>query len=421
MTRKILKVAQREFLEAVKTKAFIISFVITAVIFIGMIVVMDLAPKMKPISREPTRIAITDLSGKLNDEIKKVFDNYNSTFPSLIIIPEIINGIPKDVNNLVEKQKVRVREGALKAFVLLDNTVIDGKGKSQYFMVPKNISDMETFDTVTNLLNESVRSLRIKEHNLSDELVKKLFERINIEQVNLGSKTEKTGFSFSIVMVPFFFLWLMFMGIFGVSQQMLTSVIEEKNSRVYEVLLSSLSPFELMSGKILGLSGVGFIMIGVWGSVALGFAVYKDFTNLISFNSLIYFLLYFIFGFLLFSSLIAAIGSTCNTIREAQSYMTPITLVSIIPMLTWFYIAQNPNGTLAITLSFIPLMTPFIMMLRLAANPTLPIIQIIASLLLLGISVPIAIAFSAKIFRTGILMYGKQPSPREILRWFKYK
>ena len=421
MTRKILKVAQREFLEAVKTKAFIISFVITAVIFIGMIVVIDFAPKMKPISREPVRIAIADLSGKLGDEIKKVVNNYNSASPSLIIIPEIINEIPKDVNVLIEKQKGRVREGALKAFVLLDNAVIEGEGKSQYFMVPKNISDMETFGTVANLLNESVRSLRIKEHNLSDELVKKLFERINIEQVNLGSKSEKTGFSFSIVMMPFFFLWLMFMGIFGVSQQMLTSVIEEKNSRVYEVLLSSLSPLELMSGKILGLAGVGFIMIGVWGSVALGFAIYKDYTNVISYQSLIYFLMYYILGFFLFSSLIAAIGSTCNTIREAQSYMTPITLISIIPMLTWFYIAQNPNGTLAITLSFIPLMTPFIMMLRLAANPTLPLIQIIASLLLLGISVPLAIAFSAKIFRIGILMYGKQPSPREILRWFKYK
>lgn len=118
--------------------------------------------------------------------------------------------------------------------------------------------------------------------------------------------------------------------------------------------------------------------------------------------------------------MLAAIGSACNDIKESQTLMQPVMLLLIIPMFAWFIIVQRPEGTLAVVLSFIPPVTPLIMILRIAVKPDLPMIQIIASILLLAASVPVVIWAAAKIFRTGILMYGKPPSLKEIVRWVRY-
>jgi len=419
--RKIFKVAQREFIETIKRKAFIISFIITAFISIGLIIFVDYMSANKPSSFKQINIAIIDLSKKVGDEIKEVFQNYNSQKPSTHINLEIPEDTTSDINNFIEKQKDRVKKGELKALIVLKGEVVEGAGASQYFTITKKMSDLESFNIASNLLNESVLNVRLKMHNLSPELVRELQKGINLEQVDLDIKSEKKEVIVTRFVISFFFMYLMFMGIFGISQQMLTSIIEEKSSRVIEVLLSSLSPFELMAGKILGLSAVGFILVGVWGFMAFALAVYKGYTNLINFGVLVYFIIYFIPGFLLISSLIAAIGSTCNTIQDAQSYMLPIMLIVILPMMVWMYIAENPEGVLAIVLSFIPLITPLLMILRIAVYPDIPVFQIIATLFILVLSVPFMIYVCAKIFRTGILMYGKQPSPREILHWIKYK
>ena len=118
--------------------------------------------------------------------------------------------------------------------------------------------------------------------------------------------------------------------------------------------------------------------------------------------------------------MLAAIGSACNTIKEAQNLMAPVMITSMSPLFFWFFIVQNPEDTISIVLSFIPPMTPMIMMLRIAAVPDLPLIQIIGSIIVLGLSVPVVMWFSGKIFRTGILMYGKPPSLKELFKWIRY-
>lgn len=419
--KKILKVARREFTEAVKNKTFVISFIITAILFGAILFLMSKSDKILRSKKESMKIAVIDLSGKLNDDIKKVFDDFNARNTASEIFVDIKKNIPVDIEPFIEKQKQDVRDKNIKAFALISADEIAGTGTSKYFVMANNISDIENYEKIKNLLNESVLNYRIKENNLTQDIVNRIFKRINLEEVNLGAKSEKKGFSPTVVMIPFFFMYLMFMGIVGVSQQMLTTVIEEKNSRVYEVLLSSVSPVELMAGKIIGLSGVGFLTLSIWITIGTIFGIYSDYTHLINAKVIILFFLYFIPGFLLTASMIAAIGSTCNTTREAQNYMTPVMLILIVPMMAWFYIAQNPNSTFAVILSFIPPITPMVMILRLSVNPDVPMPQIIVSLFLLVASVPVAMKIAGKVFRTGILMYGKQPSPREILRWLKYR
>jgi len=283
------------------------------------------------------------------------------------------------------------------------------------------MSDLEMFSTVHRLTNSAVANLRFRSHGFSPELIARLQRGVSVERVDIGSGAESDVEVVTVVMAPFAFVFMMFMGVFGANQQMLTSVIEEKDSRVMEVLLSALSPFQLMAGKILGLAAVGFTTVIVWGGAAYGAAVYHGIGHIVTTAGLGYFVTYYVLGFLLFSSLFAAIGSVCNTVKEAQALMMPVVMLLMLPLMAWFFIAQHPTGTLAIILSFIPPITPMVMILRIAAHPEIPPLQIAASIVLLAASVPLVVWVSAKIFRTGVLMYGKPPTPRELLRWVRHK
>jgi ABC-2 type transport system permease protein len=140
---------------------------------------------------------------------------------------------------------------------------------------------------------------------------------------------------------------------------------------------------------------------------------------LVSTERLGYVLLYFVPSFLLYASILAAFGSACNTLKEAQAMTFPLSLMTVVPMLFWFQLSQNPNSTLAMVLSFIPPITPFVMILRVCADPSIPIWQVVATLALLWASVVGAIWASAKIFRVGVLMYGNPPGLKGLVRWVR--
>jgi ABC-2 type transport system permease protein len=174
-----------------------------------------------------------------------------------------------------------------------------------------------------------------------------------------------------------------------------------------------------MAGKILGLAAIGLTVMSLWAAAAYGAASWQGLNIDVPPGLLFYFIIYYILGFLLFSAILTAIGSICNTIKETQSLMMPIVLVCIIPIIAAQKLIQNPDGTLAQVLSFVPPVTPLVMILRISAGHDIPFLEILASILLLIVSVFAAIWLAGKVFRTGILMYGKRPSLGEISRWLK--
>lgn len=418
----ILKVAQREYVETVKTKMFLISIIITPLLVVGVIFLSGRLMRETVTGPRPARkIAITDLSNELSSELERAFKEYNMSHPQRQLILKQLNAEERDLDARIEKVKEEVHQGTLDAYLVIAKNVLKDGDKSYYYMSAKKVADLELFSIVYRLLNEAVTNTRFQLHNLSPQLIAELRRSTSVEQVDVSSKTGKKRGAFAMMMTPFFFLFLMFMGVFAINQQMLTTLIEEKNSRVIEVLLSAVSPFQLMVGKIVGLVCVGFTLVGIWGIAAYLAAASRGLGDLVNASIVVYFIIYYVLGFLLLSSILAAIGSACNTLREAQSLMGPITMVLILPMVGWFYFAQHPEATVSVVLSFIPPITPMIMILRIAANPDLAFMQILASIVLLAASVPIVMWGSAKVFRTGILMYGKSPKLGELLRWLRYK
>jgi ABC-2 type transport system permease protein len=419
MMRKILKIAQREYIETVKTKAFIISLLMTPVIIGAIVLINKYIIHSISGPRPPRKVVVTDLSKELSDDIKASFEEYNSSHRNKqILLDEVQTGDIAD-----EQTKNKVRNGQLDAYFVLDKDCVEGKGRIFSYTCSSKMSDLEFVSTVENVLNGAVVNRRCKLSNVSPELLAELRRRVPVEHIDIssttGEKQRKEGEQIIKTMVPFFFLFLMFMGIFGNGQQMLTSIIEEKSSRIIEVLLSAVSPFQLMSGKILGVAGVGLTVIGMWGVAAYGTAGWQGLDIKVSVELMLYFVVYYILGFLLFSSILAAVGSVCNTIKEAQSVMMPISLIFILPIMAWPIFVEHPEGTLAKGASFFPLLTPMIMILRISSSPDVPIIEIVATMAVLAAAMLAVMWAGSKIFRTGILMYGKRPRIWEIVRWIR--
>ena len=423
--RKILKIAQREFAETVKTKTFILGLVMVPFIIGGIIFFTSRISQGKGGPRPPINVAVTDLSSEIFEEAKNgSFYNYNKSNPDRqILIHELRAG--EDPNVIENEGRNQLRQGRLDVYAVVDKDILQGSGQIHVYTYKPKPSNVDLLWTVENLFRNVVVNQRYKLQNLSAELMDKL-RNVAIERVEIGSgdredRVQSEGDRAAKMMVPFFFMYLIFMGIVGMGQHLISSVIEEKGSRVIEVLLSAVSPFQLMAGKIAGLAGIGLTVVSLWAGAAYIAARWQGLSVEITGELMLYFVVYYILGFLLFSSLLAGVGSVCNTIKETQGLMMPIMMVFIIPLLAWFKLVQDPNGTLARVLSFVPPMTPMVMILRLAAGPEIWIGEILASIFLLGITVPVAMWAAAKIFRTGILMYGKRPTLREVGRWLKQR
>ena len=422
--RKILKVARREYIDTVKTKTFIIGVLFTPVLIGAIIFFTSRMARSTAAPRPPRKIAITDLSNGLSPEIKAAFDAYNASHPERRILPEQLEPGREDFNEFAARQKERVRDGRLDAYVVLDEDVVGGSGKIHIYTGKAKAADIDLVPAVENLLNGVVVDKRCRLSNVSPELLAQLRRRVPTEHLEVGSaaneeRVKKQSERITGMMVPFFFMYLMFIGIFGMGQQMLTSVIEEKSSRVIEVLLSALSPFQLMAGKILGLTGIGLTVISLWGIAAFAAVSWQGINIDVSVELVLFFAVYYILGFILFNAILAGVGSICNTIKEAQGLMMPIVLVSVLPMMAWMKLVQDPGGTLARVLSFIPPLTPMVMILRMSATSDISPIEKAASIVLLLASVLAVMWLAARVFRTGILMYGKRPRLQEVLRWLR--
>ena len=161
--------------------------------------------------------------------------------------------------------------------------------------------------------------------------------------------------------------------------------------------------------------------MGLWVGAGYFTARQQGLEHALRLEHPVWFLIYYLLGFLLLASLLAALGSAVNSLKEAQSLMSPITVVMVVPMMAWFFIMQYPNSPWVTAMSFFPPITPFVMVLRLCGSQPVPAWQLPATAIVLGLSALGTVWIGAKVFRVGVLMYGKPPTPREILRWVTYK
>jgi ABC-2 type transport system permease protein len=418
---RILKIAKREYLESVKSKTFIIS-VLFAPIFFGF--VFFFTSRLSGASKEklePLRVAYTDLTGKLSEQITGAFDVYNKSATNRRIEIEQVNAAKNDIEKIVDQQKENLRKGLLDVYAIIDPNIIEGQGKVTLYTYKTKAYNVDAVLIVERLFDDTIRDYRYKTYNIDRALLDKI-RNVASEQIEIssaGQEEKTTGPAEQVVsmMAPFFFMYLMFLGIFANGQQLLTSIIEEKSSRIIECLLSAASPFELMAGKIIGLCTVSITVVAIWSAMAYSGVAWAGLSINITITQILLFVIYYILGFILLGAVMAGIGSICNTLKDAQNMMMPITIIVIIPMISSQNLIQNPDGMYARLLSFFPPVTSMVMVLRISAAGKISPVEIAATLVLLVLSAIAVIWLAAKVFRTGVLMYGKKPTLREVAHW----
>ena len=422
---RVLKIAKREYVESVKSKTFIIS-VLFAPVFLGGVIFFT--GKMSGLGKEklpPLRVAFTDLSEKLSEQITASFAEHNSKETSRQFEIQPAKADANDINNVADAWKDSLRAGSLDVYVVIDPNIVAGEGKVRLYTYKTKAFNMGALWAIEGIFGQAVREYRYKMFNIDRELIGKL-EGVSTEQIEISSPGEREKAAGEVeraasTLVPFFFMYLIFLGIFANGQQLMTSIIEEKSSRIIEVLLSAASPFELMTGKIIGLCAVSITVIGIWAIMAYSAARWAGINIDITAIQVLLCVIYYILGFVLLGSVMAGIGSVCNTLKDAQNMMMPITIIVIIPMMSFYVIIQNPDGIYARVLSFFPPITSMVMVLRLSAGSSAGFLEIFSTIAVLIVSVIFVIWLAAKVFRTGILMYGKKPSLREVARWLRQR
>jgi len=411
---KILTVAAREFVETVKTRAFLLGVVLMpAIIFLaasGAEWFRRAAEKEEIATRT---IAIVDESGVLLPSLTEQIAKYNEENPHRLF--ELKPLPPADAN--FAQLREQTRNGQLYAYLLIPPDVLAGTTPAE---LGRRDAQLESGRQIRNMLNEAVWGVRMRDAAMDAATVRRLLLPVGISNVDVRTGAEGEDNEIARAITPFVFMMLLFMATFSIAWGLLTTVIEEKSSRVVEVLLSAISPTQLMAGKILGMVGVGVVLLTVWGAAGVFAARAQGVGHVVSVARLAYFVAYFVPGFLLFSAILGAIGSACNTLKEAQSMVSPLSLLNIVPLVFWMPISQNPNSAFSVALSFVPPITPFVMVLRLCADPELPFWQILSTQALLWAAVVAMIWAAGKVFRVGVLMYGKAPSIRELVRWVRY-
>lgn len=272
-------------------------------------------------------------------------------------------------------------------------------------------------DDVHAGLREAIVAARMRLAGLDPGRMSELTSVARPKTVTVTAKGERATNETLNVLLPMGFMLLLMMSVITSGQYLLTTTVEEKSNRVVEVLLSAVSSMELMTGKILGQMGVGFLVLALYA--VLGVAALVSFATLGLLDPLllVYLLIFYVLAAFTYSALMAAIGAAVNEMREAQTLMMPVMLVVLVPWMLWLPISREPNSVLAIVLSFLPAVGNFVMLLRLTSASPPPMWQPWVAILVSAAGVFAALWFAAKVFRVGLLMYGRPPTLGTLIRW----
>ncbi len=412
---RIVTVALHEFFETIRTRAFFVSvFVVPGLVMLFVFGAERIARISDRQVMPERRLCLLDHTGVLAAPLAEQIASYNAENPNR---PFALEEIPPDTDTAGLAE--RVRSGDLYGYLVVPAEILNPDLPASIELARKD-QQLAASRDLERMINAAVQRARLEAAGLDPEQVARLRQPVEVEKVDVRSGELGKDDEFVRLLTPFGFLFLLFMGTMQISYGLLTSLLEEKSSRVIEVLLSAVSPVQLMAGKIIGVVMVGALLLTIWGAAAWYAAATHGYGYLISVQLLAYVGMYFIPGFMLLSAMLGAVGSACNTLKEAQSMASPITIVTVLPMLLWLPISQNPNSPFALALSYVPPITPFVMVLRVCSDLDIPWWQLASTQVLLWACVVATIWAAGKIFRIGVLMYGKPPSLRELLRWVRY-
>lgn len=413
---KALVIVKKEYKQIVKKKSFIISTILMPLIMAAFIFLPMLLSKY---GRGEKTIQIADFSGFIGEQL--VEELKGDVKKGLTFINIQVAGTEPDT--LIEEMRKKILDKKTDGLLFIPEQVKESRNISFYAL---NISDFESNKYITSIIQKLISKQILKEKNIDPKVVEEATKSITLKTQKVTDTGVKELSSGTEYMMSIFMLTILFSVLMGYGQLIMRGIIEEKNNRIIEVLISSTNAQNLFYGKIIGIGLAGLTQVAIWiaiGALFMGRAsggMAKELTSFLTPELGIYFVVFFTIGYFMYSILFSIVGASVNTDQEAQQYSAPITYILIIPFIMGFMVTQNPNTPAVLIASLFPLFTPTLMFMRISiAAP--PLLQIMISILSSVLFTLFLAWLGAKIFRIGILMYGKKPSLSEIFRWIRYK
>jgi ABC-2 type transport system permease protein len=441
---KVWQIAVREFVATVFTKGFIIGLLVFPTIAVLMAVFgprlfgnRDFSVAGQIAIIDPTGVVLPELravvtTGKSDSAVTDLVERARAGGAESVVLDVLQSTTkltlaerPPDADLEREKAWLNASEAGdahLAVVVLHRNAVEPASGESALgsydLYVPAKL-DNRVEIAVQGAVREAIINARMRVRDLDRAAASGLVTVPRVRSVTVTAEGERGTVGGLNFILPVAFTFLLFMGVMGAGQGMLTTTVEEKSSRVIEVLLSAVSPLELMGGKLLGHMSISLLAMSLY--LGLGLITLASFSlfGLLDLSLIGYLFIFFLIAFFTIGSLMMAAGAAVNDMREAQQLMMPMSLVLIVPWLLWMPISRNPDSLLAVVVSFMPPLNTFGMLMRLASTSPPPAWQV-----WLSIGIGIAGVFgtvwiTAKVFRIGLLMFGKPPDFKTLVKWVR--
>ncbi|MBT88540.1 MAG: hypothetical protein CMG30_03080 [Candidatus Marinimicrobia bacterium] len=401
----ILNILKWEFMVRFRSKIFLISLFMPLILVVFSIVPAMLMEKG---GDSEVKVGIVNHAGhittdfKLNIERKYRLDDEKPKYWFF------------DYENF-DEAKAGLLKKTLDVVMVIPAGIMDTANAEFY---ARSLSNFKVMDELRNTLSHTVILMRMSEQGVAVEMAESISKRVRMDSFEINKEGELTeGNELMVFLGPFLFVFLLVMAVFINGQLLLRSVIEERTNRMVEILLSTVSARELMTGKILGLGLLGMVQILFYLAMGIVFGMVKG-IEIVRFDELPILFMYFLTGYFFFAAIYATLGTLFDNEQDAQQSMSIVSLIAMVPLMGSFYFMANPTALVTKILSFVPPMTPFMMILRISSDAAEPW-EVAATIVLMILSVWGMMTLAGKIFRTALLMYGKRATLPEIWRWIR--
>ena len=431
--RKFLAVVKREYVQRVRAKMFIVSTVLLPLVMSLFGIVPAIILNMN--AGSPQRVAVVDQTGKMygllsqalyNEESNQQSNNDNTGQRAISrsgrFLLQQVSAEGQPVEQLRADLDRRLRARELDGYLILPADFLE-HGQVEYFN--RNPGDLFSRRGLQSALNRAVREQRLIEAKVDSKTRQELFQPVELQAIKIGdSGAERdSGGSFALVFGVGF---VMYIAILMYGQVILGAVIEEKETRIAEILFSSVKPFTLMMGKLVGVSLVALTQLAIWGIAFSAFALYgvgilagrgiRTSIPTIPFSHYIYFALFFLLGYFIYATFYALVGSMVTTAQEGGQLAMPIILILVISFYIFLPVSRSPDSSFSFWASMLPFSAPVAMLVRIVTQ-TPPFWQIALSLFIGFGTVLLIMWIASRVYRVGMLMYGKRASIPEAWRW----
>lgn len=406
-------IAKREYVERVRTKGFLLATILIPVLMAALV---GGSAFFMQRTKTSSHIAVVTSDSALGQDIKHQLETGRNSSMTVDLMQ------PSGATRSGLETQLHTRSGQLAGYLWVDPPAQPGE-RPRFEYHARSAGDISTEDTIESGVHTVLTREGLISHGLTGQQIDQITAPVDIDTSSSGNAALAFGIAYL-----FFFLMYMVIMLYGMNTA--RSIIEEKTSRVFEVLLATIKPDQLLAGKILGVGAVGVTQVAVWMVAAFALSGSSMVAKLagssgtgahgvLSAAQVGFFVLYFIFGFLLYSSIAAALGAMTNSEQELQQLNMFLVMPLAFCMVMLFPVVRAPDSTLARVVSLIPFCSPLLMNLRTSLT-SVPAWEIILSVVLMSLTIVGVIWISSRIYRVGILMYGKRPNLPEIMRWLKY-